>query len=124
MKPVSAYVHLPSSQLDQTLINLVLNARDAGAANIAITATMDDPLSTERGLFTIDVLDDGQGMSEYVLARATDELFSANKPLGTGLGLSTVKRIVKAAGGKLELRNRERGGTHAHIALPGTSGPQ
>ncbi len=110
-------VQIPPSDVDQLLVNLVLNAREAGAATIQIDLTTNHCIGSNDCWLTIVVADDGQGMSEYVLARATEEQFS-DKPSGTGIGLSTVKRILDACGGSLELRNAAGGGAIARVLLP------
>lgn len=118
VNPASVGVQIPPSDIDQLLVNLVLNAREAGAAKIRIEVTTGYRMASDGCWLNIEVVDDGQGMSELVLARATEEQFSENKPSGTGIGLSTVKRIVDATGGFLELKNAASGGVIARIALP------
>jgi signal transduction histidine kinase len=111
--------------LEMALLNLCLNAghatRDGG--NISIDAR---PVRLERsdrlGLaagdyIALTVRDSGAGMSPEVLARATDPLFTT-KTTGTGLGLSSVRDFVVAAGGALSLWSRASHGTTATLHLP------
>ena len=126
----SLWVRVDPSQIEQVLLNLLVNARDAmpegGPITIrterahdldAFAAADADLGKSPRALLT--VRDEGVGMSEDVQARAFDPFFTT-KPLGqgTGLGLSTVYGIVKQSGGAVWLDSAIGHGTAARIALP------
>jgi PAS domain S-box-containing protein len=118
------------SQLEQVVLNLVVNARDAlegrggcirvEVSEIALAA--DDPSWPEAraGAYVrLAVTDDGCGMSPEVLAHVFEPFFTT-KPegRGTGLGLATVYGNVKAAGGDLRIESTVGLGTRFEVLLP------
>lgn len=108
-------VRMPAGQLEQILVNLVVNARDAmpGGGRLA--------LSTARpgDRVIVRVADSGTGMTDEVAARAFDPFFTTKeKGRGTGLGLATVYGIVRGAGGRVRLDTLPERGTTVEIELP------
>ena len=110
-----------AGQLEQVLMNLVLNARDAmprgGRVKVAIVR------SGRHARIT--VADDGDGMSPETAERAFEPFFTTKpKGRGTGLGLATVYGIVTGADGHIEIESQLEEGTtitmHLPIADPGT----
>jgi len=89
-------------QIEQILVNLVANARDAlpSGGRIHIRTTF---VETDSGPWArIQVEDDGTGMEPAVLDRIFDPFYTTKAPgLGTGLGLASVKAIVESWGGRL-----------------------
>jgi PAS domain S-box-containing protein len=115
-------------QLEQVLLNLTLNARDAmsdgGALTISTRPADFDAEDTRRhpgisqsGYVELAVTDTGIGMSTEVQARIFDRFFTT-KSAGTGLGLSTVHGIVAGLGGIIEVDSAEGMGTTFRIFLP------
>ncbi|MDX2093716.1 MAG: ATP-binding protein [Kofleriaceae bacterium] len=107
-------VRIDNGQLTQVLLNLVVNARDAlpgSGGRIDVKARR-----LQNGA-EIRVEDDGRGMDRATLARASEPFFTT-KSTGTGLGLSTVKNIVTAAGGTLTLTSQIGVGTTVVVTLP------
>src|SRR5690606_22564389 len=89
-------VGVSSHRLTQAVFNLVVNAADAIAPEGHIWLTVG---LSEAGLIEICVRDDGPGMTEEVRRRALDPFFTTKKRgLGTGLGLSLVHAVARAAG--------------------------
>ncbi|CAN7292259.1 response regulator [Massilia sp. LjRoot122] len=115
------------SQLNNVLLNLAINARDAmaGSGTLTIRASNvgpgpDLPSEVPQGNFImIEVLDTGQGMPQEVLLRAFEPFFTT-KPTGqgTGLGLSMAYGFVKQSGGEIVLRSEPGQGTSVRIYLP------
>jgi len=113
------------NQLENAILNLAINARDAMPDGGTLTIstgiiTERDGLDLEAGDYVcIAVADTGQGMTAEVAARATEPFFST-KPLGkgTGLGLAQVYGIVRQAGGTMRIQSREGEGTIVRLLLP------
>jgi two-component system, cell cycle sensor histidine kinase and response regulator CckA len=108
------------AQLEQVLINLAVNARDAmpdgGTLAIAVGGV--------HGGVRITVVDDGGGMPEEVRERAFEPFFTTKDPgQGTGLGLATVHGIVTDSGGTVDIESAPGRGTVVTIFLPGCSEP-
>jgi signal transduction histidine kinase/ActR/RegA family two-component response regulator len=123
--PGSVHALCDENQLENAILNLAINARDAmpdgGRLTIA-TAVVREPgdPELEAGDFVcITVADTGTGMPPEVAARATEPFFST-KPLGkgTGLGLAQVYGIARQAGGTLRIDSREGEGTVMRMLLP------
>lgn len=114
--------HLPgivgsSSKLEQILINLFNNARDAGARTIEVH-TSQGTLDHQRAV-RIAVLDTGPGVPEAVMPKLFHS-FVTTKPRGkgTGLGLRICRRIVEEMGGRISVANRREGGACFEMLFP------
>ncbi|RZA33666.1 MAG: response regulator [Lysobacteraceae bacterium] len=115
------------NQLNNVLLNLAINARDAmaGGGTLTIRACNvghgdDLPPEVPHGnLVMIEVLDTGKGMPQEVLQRAFEPFFTT-KPTGqgTGLGLSMAYGFVKQSGGEIVLRSEVGKGSSVRIYLP------
>lgn len=126
LDPDVAPVHVDSGQVQQVVMNLVLNARDAmphGGRLVLRTGSRTDPLTPDiddDGPWTIlEVEDTGAGMTPEVQERAFEPFFTTKDvDGGTGLGLSTVYGIVEQSGGHLAVDSAPGEGTTVTIALP------
>jgi signal transduction histidine kinase len=104
-------------QLDQVLVNLAVNARDAMEAGGALTIMT----RNDGDAVTLAVCDTGVGMDAATKLRAFDPFFTTKEQgRGTGLGLSTVYGIVQQAGGTIEVDSAPGLGTTFVIGLPTT----
>jgi PAS domain S-box-containing protein len=124
-------VQADQGQIEQALVHLVLNARDAidsgGVVTIETRAERIDDAPAPGGGFVpppgryaiIEVRDTGAGMDAETLARAFEPFFTT-KPVGQGigLGLSTVYGVVKQSGGYVTLASEPGGGTRVCVRLP------
>ena len=124
-----AVVLADPGQLEQVLVNLVVNARDAlsigGEIRIAVsTLDADDDKSDEPAQLpgehvVLSVSDTGTGMSEETAARIFEPFFTTKEQgKGTGLGLATVYGIVEQAGGRITVASEPGRGTRFTISLP------
>jgi PAS domain S-box-containing protein len=103
------------SQLEQVLLNLALNARDAMPAGGSLTIRTS--LASGRGLISVE--DTGTGIPDGVLERIFEPFFTTKESgRGTGLGLATVYGIVDAAGGEVSVSSRLGAGTVFTVSLP------
>jgi PAS domain S-box-containing protein len=118
------------NQLEMALLNLAVNARDAmpdgGTIDIALrekTIQVDNIHNLQPGRYVcLSVRDDGVGMDEETLRRATEPFFTTKGPgKGTGLGLSMVHGVAEQFGGRLMLQSQIGHGTTAEIWLPAAS---
>jgi len=115
-------------QVEQVLINLVLNARDAMAGGGRITLETRDAVSTlERPLedlgpgeyVALSVADSGSGVPEELRPRIFEPFFTTKESgRGTGLGLSMVEGIVRQSGGAVRLDSTEGRGSTFTVYFP------
>ncbi|MBI3200512.1 MAG: response regulator [Myxococcales bacterium] len=105
-------------QLEQVVVNLVVNARDAGAKTVVLT--VGQGIATDSGpIARLSVRDDGPGMSPETARRALEPFFTT-KPSGqgTGLGLSVADSVIRAFGGSVDLSSTLGAGTTVTVRLP------
>ncbi|MCK9459410.1 MAG: ATP-binding protein [Proteobacteria bacterium] len=117
-------VRADPGQLRQVIMNLAVNGRDAmpeGGRLTFSTARAAEPTGEAGDWVRLEVEDTGVGMDPATLARAFDPFFTTKQPgLGTGLGLSTAKRIVDHCGGRIDVASDPGAGTTFRILLPAT----
>jgi PAS domain S-box-containing protein len=117
-------VCIDPGQLDQVLVNLAVNARDAmpGGGCVTLRVRREPPCPAVPDAppqVRIEVADAGTGMDEATRSRATEPFFTTKEPgKGTGLGLATVHGIVVQAGGTLTIDSAPGRGTVVTILLP------
>ena len=125
--PEPKWIVADRGQIEQVLLNLAANARDAmpEGGELRVTATIElrayevghDVLSAPE--VVLRLADTGQGMSPDVLARLFEPYFTTKaRGKGTGLGLSTVYAIVSESGGRITVESHRGVGTTFAIALP------
>jgi signal transduction histidine kinase len=125
------YIECDPGQLEQVLVNLLLNARDAIAADgerrgrVVVNARVHAEAQGEAARVLIDVVDNGTGMPEPVRARMFEPFFTT-KPVGkgTGLGLATSYAIVRDHGGVLSCASTFGSGSCFTVSLPVATEPQ
>jgi PAS domain S-box-containing protein len=107
-------------QIEQMLVNLALNARDAMPDGGVLRFTLRVETSAGRPWLLLHVTDTGRGMTPETRARMFDPFFTS-KPQGegTGLGLSVVYGIVARCGGTIDVRSEVQRGTTITVRLPG-----
>jgi CheY-like chemotaxis protein len=124
-----ANVRVDRSQLEQVLVNLAVNARDAmpeggelriETSNLEVDGMFVDHPGLLFGSYVqVSIADDGEGMTPEVRARAFEPFFTT-KPQGSGsgLGLATVYGIVTQAGGTVTISSEVGIGTVVSVLLP------
>jgi CheY-like chemotaxis protein/anti-sigma regulatory factor (Ser/Thr protein kinase) len=117
LETTGAKIKIDATQLEQVLINLVVNARDAMPNGGRLTiGTRSDSAS---GTVALIVADSGEGMDEGTRARIFEPFFTTKGAgKGTGLGLATVQRIVKQCDGHIDVESESGQGTTFRINLP------
>jgi signal transduction histidine kinase/CheY-like chemotaxis protein len=122
------------NQLENAVLNLCINARDAMPAGGRLTIEtsnkwLDNRVAVERDMdpgqyVALCVTDTGTGMTSEILARACDPFFTTKPPgLGTGLGLTMVHAFARQAGGQVRIYTEIGKGTTICIYLPRHRGP-
>jgi two-component system cell cycle sensor histidine kinase/response regulator CckA len=133
--PRLAKIRADRGRIEQVVMNLVVNARDAmpHGGNLTVAthdATLDDagasPVVAKAGPYVVlSVRDNGVGMDEATKARIFEPFFTT-KPLGkgTGLGLSTVFGIVQQCGGTIRVVSERGAGATFEVYLPAVAETQ
>jgi signal transduction histidine kinase/ActR/RegA family two-component response regulator len=131
--PVDAWrIRADSGQMEQVIMNLVVNARDAmpdgGKVHVELANVVFTEPSVTAGLLVssgsyvrLSVSDNGSGMDQETASRIFEPFFTTkDADRGTGLGLATVYGIVEQAGGVIQVRTEPGAGTTFQVFLPRT----
>jgi signal transduction histidine kinase len=127
---VPTQVRIEPGQLEQVLMNLVVNARDAMPGGGTIAVRVEPIALDERGVLRypgiadgafarIAVSDTGDGIPDEMQPHLFEPFFTTKDPSkGTGLGLSIVYGIAKEAGGTVSFSTAAKQGTTFEVLLP------
>lgn len=132
--PSALWTWIDATLLEQALVNLILNARDATgplgrivlrARAARLDAARAAPLQMSAGdCVCIEVQDDGCGMDADTLARVFEPFFTTKPPgSGTGLGMAVVYGFIRQSGGAIDLRSAPGQGTTVTLWLPAAEAP-
>jgi two-component system, cell cycle sensor histidine kinase and response regulator CckA len=127
LDPSPGLVWIDPGSIEQVIMNLVMNARDAlphgGTIRLITDGRPADDDNAEPSVL-LSVVDDGSGMDSAVIARIFEPFFTTKAiGKGTGLGLSTVFGIVQRAGGQVELKSEPGNGSTFCVRLRRGDGP-
>ncbi|HEY8120528.1 MAG TPA: ATP-binding protein [Myxococcota bacterium] len=119
-----AVVQVDAPQIEQVILNLAVNARDAMPAGGRLTIEIAPGGAAEPNAWRIRVSDTGTGIDEATLPRIFEPFFTTKADgRGTGLGLSMVRRVIDEVGGRVRLETDVGRGTTFEVALPRYDGP-
>ena len=124
--PPDCHVYVDCGQFEQTVVNLVANARDAmlPAGGICRISVRQQPHEDGTEHVVLQVRDTGAGMSDSVAARAFEPFFTTKpRGQGTGLGLASVHAMVTQSNGTARIVSTPGLGTCITIELPAATGP-
>jgi two-component system cell cycle sensor histidine kinase/response regulator CckA len=120
-----AVVEVDPTQLEQVLVNLVVNARDAmpNGGLVRLTVAFQGTSARRRHRLSepavlLNVADTGSGMTREVLSHVFEPFYSTKASKGTGLGLATAHGIVTQSGGEIWAESSPGVGTKFSILLP------
>jgi signal transduction histidine kinase len=122
-------IHVDPGQMEQVLVNLCVNARDAMPDGGTLRITLENRLTGEGSprelpsgaYIVVSISDTGIGMDEATLARAFDPFFTTKEiGSGSGLGLPMVQRFAAQSGGAVRILSKPGAGTTVELWLPAT----
>lgn len=128
-------IHADSSEIENTVVNLVLNARDAmpqggdikvQTKNVSLTRDEIDDLGIPAGKYIrLSVTDNGEGMTDEVKEHIFEPFFTTKEPgKGTGLGLASIHGFIDQSGGYVHVESKLTYGTTISLYLPKYSDPE
>ncbi len=117
LAPQLKTVRADPGQIEQVILNMVVNARDAMPSGGRLLLETRNSSTPGRDCVTLSISDTGVGMDAQVLSRIFEPFFTT-KEHGTGLGLATSYGIIKENGGDLRVESAPGKGTTFRIELP------
>jgi signal transduction histidine kinase len=106
-------VNVDAAKIEQVLLNLLLNAKQASPDGAKITISSQQ---NEDGV-SLAVSDSGHGISAENLKHIFEPFFTTRKQ-GTGLGLSNAKKIIESHGGQILVKSEVNSGTDVRVTIP------
>jgi PAS domain S-box-containing protein len=119
LDPTIGLVRADPGQLEQVVMNLAVNARDAMAGGGRLTIATRPVDAADGGFVALSVADTGSGMSRDTAAHAFEPFFTTKEPgVGTGLGLAVVYGVARSLDGDVAIESEEGVGTTVVVRLP------
>lgn len=124
LSPDAGAVMADPGQIQQVILNLAVNARDAMPDGGRMTVATSNVVEKSKNFALLTVSDTGAGMDSGTRARLFEPFFTT-KPAGsgTGLGLAMVRGIVEQSGGRIRVESAPHRGTSFQIYFPRALGP-
>ncbi len=122
LEPELASVRADPTQIEQVIVNLAVNARDAMPHGGSVTIESQNLLTDTESFVELRLTDTGIGMTEAERQHLFDPFFTT-KEGGTGLGLATVYGVVEQSGGTIEVESAPGLGSSFRILLPAVADP-
>lgn len=110
-----------SGKIEQSILNVIMNAKDAmpeGGRITITTSNVKDPIEHNGDYICISIKDTGIGMEQDVIDHIFDPFFTTKGPKGTGLGLSLVNQIIEEFKGWIDVSSEVNKGTTFYIFIP------
>jgi signal transduction histidine kinase len=123
LDPSLGVVHADRVQMEQVILNLVINARDAMPGGGRMTISTSPITVGGKPFVELTVADTGVGMDADTRAKIFEPFFTTKGVRGTGLGLATVYGIVKQSGGDIVCESELGAGTRFRLRLPRHDAP-
>jgi two-component system cell cycle sensor histidine kinase/response regulator CckA len=118
-------IEADKTQIEQVVLNLVVNARDAVGENGAIklrTLDLSGSETDSNGRVVLEVIDNGSGIRPEIAKRIFEPFFTTKgMDKGTGLGLSTVRNIVEKHGGTIQVDSQPGKGSCFRVEFPASN---
>jgi len=110
-------IHCSADSLQQILINLIINARDALADSLQpVINIIARPI---EGMLELSIIDNGPGIPQEIQTKIFDPFFTTKPPgKGTGLGLSVTRRLVQDVGGSVQVESIQGQGCCLRLHFP------
>jgi signal transduction histidine kinase/ActR/RegA family two-component response regulator len=116
-------ITIDPSRLEQVIMNLAVNARDAMPSGGMLSISTDNVRCDDGEFVRISVTDTGVGMDDATRARLFEPFFTTKGPgQGTGLGLATSYGIITQAGGRINVHSEPGRGSTFEVDIPRTEG--
>jgi len=123
LDPAIGLVQVDPGQLEQIVMNLAVNARDAMPGGGTLTVATRPAALEGTSFVELSVADTGSGMSRETAARAFEPFFTTKEPgVGTGLGLAVVYGVARSLDGDVAIESAEGEGTTVSVRLPAIAG--
>ena len=132
LTPGLGNVKADSGQLEQVIMNLAVNARDAmpegghlliRTSNVDVARSLRPHADVRPGSYVrLTIADSGKGMDAEIMVHLFEPFYTSKSGKGTGLGLSTVYGIIKQSGGEIVVESEPGRGATFHIYLPKIAG--
>jgi two-component system, cell cycle sensor histidine kinase and response regulator CckA len=124
LSPALGNVLVDPTQVEQALVNLILNARDALPAGGQVRIVTANAELEGEPFVSLSVSDTGIGIDQATQARIFEPFFTTKQGGGRGLGLSTVYGIVEQGGGRITVESAPAQGSTFTMYFPRYSGPE